>query len=175
MNSEALFPNTPGRISTNPLWSPFAATNADSLAASVARVFHPAATHQTLSPRLRVSFPITEHTDFRLSYAHQVNTPDFNNLLSGTNSDFSFTNSNDFFGTDIGFGKTILFEFGVRHAFSRDFVLDISAYNKDLISNPTYRIIVEPDPQNVGATLNANVLTSADFGYARGIDISVLR
>ncbi|PYO62148.1 MAG: hypothetical protein DMD28_06475 [Gemmatimonadetes bacterium] len=175
MNAEALFPNTPGRISSNPAWSPLAATNADSLTASIARVFTPAQTHWLLSPRLRVSFPITEHTDFRLSYAHQVNTPEFNTLLSGTNNDLSFTNTNDFFGQDIGFGKTILFEFGVRHAFSNDLVLDVAAYNKDFVANPAYRIETINDPANVGATINVNVLRSADFGWARGIDVSVIR
>jgi Carboxypeptidase regulatory-like domain/TonB dependent receptor-like, beta-barrel/TonB-dependent Receptor Plug Domain len=175
MNAEALFPNSPGRISTNPAWSRSAATNADSLAASIARVYTPAATHTALSPRLGVSFPITEHTNFRLSYAHQVNTPDFNTLLSGTNNDLSFTNTNDFFGSDIGFGKTILVEFGVRHAFSSDLVLDVSAYNKDFVANPAYRIEQLPDPANPGATQDINVLTSSDFGYARGIDVSVIR
>jgi hypothetical protein len=175
MNAEALFPNSPGRISTNPLWSKLAGSNADSLAASIARVFTPAQTHWLLSPRLRVSFPITEHTGFRLSYAHQVNTPEFNTLLSGTNNDLSFTNTNDFFGSDIGFGKTILFEFGVRHAFSSDLVLDVSAYNKDFVANPAYRIFKIPDPANVGAIQDINVLTSSDFGYARGIDVNLIR
>ena len=175
MNANALFPNSPGRISSNPAWSKFAATNADSLAASIARVFTPATTHTAVSPHLRVSFPITEHTGFRLSYAHQVNTPEFNTLLSGTNSDLSFTNTNDFFGTDIGFGKTIIFEFGVRHAFTGDLVLDVSAYNKDFVANPAYRIVRLPDPANPGATQDINVLTSSDFGYARGIDVSLIR
>jgi hypothetical protein len=174
MNAEALFPKNPGFISSNPDWSPLAGSNADSLKASMARVFTPAVTHTALSPRLAVSFPITEQTGFRLSYAHQLNTPDFNTLLSGTNNDFSFTNTNDFFGTDIGFGKTILFEFGVRHAFSRDLVLDVSAYNKDFVANPAYRIEKLPDVQT-GGTKDVNVLRSADFGYARGIDVSLVR
>ena len=174
MNAKALFPNAPGFISKSPDWSPFAGTNDDSLAASIARVFTPAATHTAVSPHLRVSFPVTEHTGFRLSYAHQVNTPEFNTLLSGTNSDFVFTNTNDFFGTDIGFGKTILFEFGVRHAFSSDLVLDISAYNKDGVANPAYRIETITDP-TTGGTKDVNVLRSADFGYARGVDVSLIR
>jgi len=174
MNANALFPNTPGRISSNPAWSALAATDADSLAASIARVFTPSVTHNALSPRLRVSFPITDRTDFRLSYAHQVNTPEFNTLLSGTNSDLSFTNTNDFFGGDIGFGKTILFEFGVRHAFSADLVFDVSAYNKDFVANPAYRIEKIADP-TTGGTKDVNVLTSSDFGYARGIDMSLIR
>lgn len=173
MNSEALFPNTPASISSNPAWSPLATTNADSLAASIARVFTPASSHQMLSPRLRVSFPITEKTDFRLSYSHQVQTPDFNTLLSGLNNDILVTNTNDQFGRDVGFGKTILFEFGVRHAFTPELVLDVSAYNKDFAGDLAYRIKTYPDPRNPGAIINLNILTNADFGYARGVDMKL--
>ena len=45
----------------------------------------------SLSPTLRVSFPVTDRTGFRLSYSHQVQTPDMAVLASGTNSDLSVT------------------------------------------------------------------------------------
>ena len=175
MNSKTLFPNTPGRIFSNPRWQTGAATNDAAYAASLAAVFSPSVGHHTISPRLRVSFPITAKTDFRLSYSHQVQTPDFNTLLRGINNDLSFTNSNDAFGRDVEFGKTIQFEFGVRHAFSPDLVLDVAAYNKTFVNQLAYRILPYNDPSNNGAILNLNVLTSADYGYARGIDFKLDR
>jgi carboxypeptidase family protein/TonB-dependent receptor-like protein len=175
MNSKALFSNVPGRIFTNPAWQNAAATDPAAYAQSLADVFTPAAAHHTLSPRLRLSFPITEQTDFRLSYSHQVQTPDFNTMLSGANNDLSFTNTNDAFGRDVTFGKTIQFEFGVRHAFNPDLVLDIAAYNKDKVSDLAYRIKPYDDPSNPGRTLNVNVLTNADFGYSRGVDLKLDR
>ena len=173
MNTKALFPTTPGRIFSNPAWQTGAATDDAAYQASLAAVFTPAQTHHTLSPRLRVSFPITEKTDFRLSYSHQVQTPDFVTMLSGTNNDLSVTNTNDAFGRDVGFGKTIQFEFGARHAFNSDLVLDVSAYNKNFTSDLAYRIKPYDDPANPGSTLNVDVLTTADFGYARGIDFKL--
>ena len=174
-NSNALFPNVPGRIYSNPAWSAQAATNDDSLAASIARVFTPAKGHTALSPRLRVSFPVTENTGFRLSYSHQVQTPEFTTLLTGVNNDLDFTNTNDVFGRDLQFGKSILFEFGVRHAFSQDMVLDVSAYNKDKVSDYAARILPFADPLNVGDTINVNVLTNSDFGNIRGVDVKLDR
>jgi len=174
-NSNALFANTPGRIYTNPAWSAQAATNPDSLAASIARVFTPSEGHSTISPRLRVSFPVTENTGFRLSYSHQVQTPEFTTLLTGINNDLDFTNTNDVFGRDLQFGKSILFEFGVRHAFSQDMVLDISAYNKDKVSDYAARIVPFADPFNVGDTVNLNILTNSDFGNVRGVDVKLDR
>jgi outer membrane receptor for ferrienterochelin and colicin len=171
-DSRALFPNTPLYItSAGPAyWNPASATDDTAYANSVARTFTPGRRHQTISPRLRVSFPITEQTGFRLSYAHQVQSPEFTTLLNGINNDLSFTNTNDIVGRDLDFGKSILFEFGVRHAFSQDLVLDVSAYNKDKVSDFAARVLPFPDPRDPTKITSINVLTNRDFGNARGID-----
>jgi outer membrane receptor for ferrienterochelin and colicin len=171
-NSHALFSNTPLYISSAgpALWNPTSATDDTAYANSVARTFTPAQAHHTISPRLRVSFPITEHTGFRLSYSHQVQTPEFTTLMTGINNDLSFTNTNDVVGRDLDFGKSILFEFGVRHAFSQDLVLDVSAYNKDKVSDFAARILAFPDPKDSSKLTGINVLTNRDFGNARGVD-----
>src|SRR5207247_10876968 len=74
-----------------------------------------------------------------------------------------------------GFGKTIQFEFAVRHAFSPDLVLDVAAFNKDKVSDLAYRIKPFDDPANPGRIQNVNVLTTADFGYARGLELTLGR
>ena len=172
-NPKALFSNTPGFIFGDPGWSADAATNDAAYASSLARVFTPSVGHRALSPRLRVSFPVTEKTGFRLSYSHQVQTPEFTTLLSGSNNDLFFTNTNDTFGRDVRFGKTILFEFGVRHAFSQDLVLDVSAYNKDKVSDLAYRILPFVNPAQASETLSVNVLTNGDFGNSKGVDFKL--
>jgi hypothetical protein len=171
-NSRALFANTPLFISSAgpALWNPISAANDTAYANSVARTFTPAVGHHTISPRLRVSFPITERTGFRLSYSHQVQSPEFTTLMTGINNDLSFTNTNDIVGRDLDFGKSILFEFGVRHAFSQDLVLDVSAYNKDKVSDFAARVLPFPDPKDSTVLTGINVLTNRDFGNARGID-----
>jgi hypothetical protein len=174
-NSRTLFARTPGRIATHPDWDPAAATD-DAVYAAMLNdrdIFVPSVGHSALSPRLRVSFPVTEQTGFRLSYAHQVQSPDFNTLLTGINSDLSFTNLNDVFGRDLEFGKSILFEFGVRHAFTQDLVLDVAAYNKDKVSDFAARILPFVDPRSTTDTINANVLTNLDFGNSRGVDMKL--
>ena len=79
--------------------------------------------HTYVSPHVQVSFPVTDRTNFRLSYAHQVQAPDFGAILTGINVDINRTNPNQLYGSDLDFGRTIAFEFGVRHAFSDDMVL----------------------------------------------------
>ncbi|HEY5939723.1 MAG TPA: TonB-dependent receptor, partial [Gemmatimonadales bacterium] len=130
--------------------------------------------HGYLSPHVQVSFPVTERTNFRLSYAHQVQAPDFGVVLQGINSDINLTNTNNVYGADVDFGKSITFEFGVRHAFSDDMVLDFAAYNKDNLSNAANRLISLPDP-TTGVNGNVRLLTNADFGNTRGIDVRLDR
>lgn len=158
----ALLSAVPGRIYSHPDFDP------DNPEAILTRV----ESHSTWSPRVRVSFPVTDRTGFRLSYAHQVQSPEFSNVLSGINNDLSFTNTNDTFGRDITWGKSILFEFGVRHAFTQDLVFDISAYNKDKVSDLAARIDGFVDPVR-GDTINVNILTNLDFGNVRGVDLSL--
>jgi outer membrane receptor for ferrienterochelin and colicin len=131
------------------------------------------------SPSVRVSFPVTDRTGFRLSYSHQVQSPDFYYLATGINTDISSSNTNNIFGRPLDFTKTIMFEFGIRHAFSDDMVLDISAYNKDKVSDLTARYINVYDPHLGGPTNQANealnLMTNLDFGNVRGVDVKLDR
>lgn len=191
LNAGVLYPRTPGRVYSDPLRNgdlsrAYTAedtavanrcaqllSNNDMAGWSTCNMFE-AETRSSVSPSIRVSFPVTDRTGFRLSYAHQVQTPDFNLLATGVNADLAYTNTNDVFGRDLDFGKTILFEFGIRHAFSDDLVLDISAYNKDKVSDITARILPIFDPQR-NEVQNLNIMTNADFGNVRGVDIRLDR
>ena len=123
---------------------------------------------------MQVSFPVTDRTNFRLSYSHQVQAPDFGLLLGGINIDLGNTNTNQVFGSDLDFGKTIAFEFGIRHAFNDDMVLDIAAYNKDIVSDPAARLVSLFDPAQ-GRDNDFRMLTNLDFGNVRGFDIRLDR
>jgi hypothetical protein len=130
--------------------------------------------HDYISPHVQVSFPVTERTNFRLSYAHQVQVPDFALVFNSINTDVNLSNTNTVFGSDLDFGKTITFEFGIRHAFSDDMVLDLAAYNKDNLSNAAGRLVSLLDP-TAGSNANVRMITNADFGNTRGIDVRLDR
>ena len=158
------------RISSNPAFNstdPQAFFSNDSL-------FPADQAHDYISPHIQVSFPVTDRTNFRFSYAHQVQAPDFGVVLQGINTDVNITNTNNFYGSDLDFGRTITFEFGIRHAFSDDMVLDIAAYNKDNLSNAAGRLVTLQDPLK-GIASNIRVITNADFGNTRGVDIRLDR
>jgi hypothetical protein len=134
----------------------------------------PYESHDYISPHIQVAFPVTERTNFRLSYAQQVQTPDYSVVLFGSNTDLSITNTNNNYGSDLDFGKTILFEFGVRHAFNDDMVLDVTVYNKDNLANAAGRLIGAIDPRTE-SRVDLRQTVNADFGNTRGIDMRVDR
>jgi outer membrane receptor for ferrienterochelin and colicin len=158
------------RLSTNPAYNP-ADPNAFFTSDSL---FPKDKSHNYVSPHIQVSFPVTDRTNFRLSYAHQVQAPDFSVVLQGINTDLSTTNTNNVYGDDLDFGRTITFEFGVRHAFSDDMVLDIAAYNKDNLANAAGRLVSRFDPLR-GNNQNIRIMTNADFGNTRGVDVRLDR
>jgi hypothetical protein len=131
--------------------------------------------HSYLSPHVQVSFPVTDRTNFRLSYAHQVQSPDFSAIYTGINTDYNRTNPNQVYGSDLDFGRTIAFEFGVRHAFNDDMVLDLAAYNRDVLSDAAGRTISIPNPASQNAPGEVRMITNADFGNTRGLDVRLDR
>lgn len=201
LNPNVLFPSVAGRIFSDPLRNgtsglpkvlPFLTNAADSATANATAAscqaaitasdttawstcnMFPSQSHSVLLPSVRVSFPVTDRTGFRLSYAQQAQTPDFNRYASFVNTDLSLTNTNRIWGQDINYGKTILFEFGIRHAFSQDMVLDVSAYNKDKVSDVTARVLPYFD-YFYSTIQNINLYTNQDFGNVRGIDFKLDR
>jgi hypothetical protein len=129
-------------------------------------ISRPDRSHAYLSPHIQVSFPITERTNLRFSYAHQVQAPDFAVVLDGV--------THGGLGADLDFGKTISFEFGARHAFSDDMVLDLAVYNRDNIAVAATRTFLVTDPVRQRRSTLERV-TNLDFGTARGIDLRLDR
>jgi len=154
------------RISSNPAFDP---NNAQ---ASLDSIYTPDQSHDYISPHIQVSFPVSDRTNMRFSYAHQVQPPDFALILGGINTDLGVTNTNHVYGSDLDFGKTITFEFGIRHAFSDDFVLDFSAYNRDAQANQAGRLLTLYDPLKL-QNQDVRMMTNADFGNYRGFDVRI--
>jgi hypothetical protein len=182
-DTRAIFPIVPGRIFTNPAFDQ--EKTVEEMTCPHTRdecvggyrddyVWYKGKAHSSWAPRVRVAFPVTERTGFRLSYAHQTQVPQFFEMYRGTNNDLANSNTNDRFGGEVEMGKSILFEFGIRHAFDADMVLDISAYNKDKVSDIAYRVLPFYDTFSERIS-NVNVLTNADFGNVRGVDIQLQR
>ncbi len=128
-----------------------------------------------LSPRLGVAFPISDATNFRLSYGHFFQLPSFVNLYDGINTDLNSTNTNQLYGRPIPAMRTVQFEVGVTHLFNPTTVLDVTAYNKNKQADATYRIQNFNLPPSYGGPTDMRVLTNLDFGAAKGVNVRLTR
>ncbi len=85
-----------------------------------------------LSPRLGVSFPITERSKFRFSYGQFFQTPAYQFLYDNISTD-AFLRGNNIIGNpDLQAQQTVAYELGVETELSRLFSLDFTAYYKDI-------------------------------------------
>jgi hypothetical protein len=156
------------RISTNPALDTLPAGTDPSV------LYVPDQSFDYISPRVQVAFPVTERTNFRLSYAQSVQSPDFALVLSGINTDISVTNTNNVYGQNVDYGKSIIFEFGIQHAFNDDMVLDVSAYNRDNLANAAGRLVSSFDPLTT-QNQDLRLITNSDFGNTKGLDLRLNR
>jgi len=89
------------------------------------------------SPRLGVSFPVTDKTSLFFAYGHFVQMPAlgdvFDNANSGTLTDLQAATSYATVGNpDIKPEKSVQYQFGFKQALTEDLGLDINAFYKDI-------------------------------------------
>jgi len=157
----AQFPVVPGRIFTNPGWSPGAPAGDTSYAAAVARVFTEGRTQLVVSPRVRMAFRVSRRTTTRIGVARQAEPPALGMLFRRLNSDLAFTSRDDGFGTDVDIVSSSFVEAGIRHAFSPDATLDVSAYDVTRLTPYAYMYQSMYDPF-AGANASFLVLTPVE-------------
>lgn len=151
--------------------------------------FIAASTKSDLSPRLGVSFPVTDVSTFRLSYSHNVQVPalyrqDFGGyaaapgqvgLFSNGYADFQggLANTNADFGRDVDLPRTVTFEAGYRQLIGEDLVVDGAIYSKTTRNGLTIRKLPFGDPNNPAQTIFINVITNGDYAQIRGLDLKL--
>lgn len=87
-----------------------------------------------LSPRLGLSYPITERIKFRFSYGHFYKNPEFQNLYTyadRTAAEFR-GRASTMGNADMGAEKTIAYEMGFDAQLSDVFQFDLTAFYKDV-------------------------------------------
>ncbi len=105
-----------------------------------------------------------------------MQAPDFGLIYTNALSDINTSgqNSRARWGQDLDFGKTITFEFGARHAFSDDMVLDVAVYNNDIVADPSFAYEHPIDPATGFPSIIYEV-ENTDFGNTRGVDVRLDR
>jgi outer membrane receptor protein involved in Fe transport len=118
-----------------------------------------------LSPRLGVSFPLSEVTALRFSYGQFFQQPDmqylYENVTNASSGNLSFLGN-----PDLNAQQTTAFELGLQHQFSARLLANLTAYYKDI-----YHLLgtrrIEAVPRSYYLYIDA------DYGNVKGAEFQL--
>ncbi len=118
------------------------------------------------SPRLGVSFPISEKTMMHFNYGFYYQAPAFQYLYTNLQGDI--TSGYPLLGNpNLEPEETVSYELGLDHVIGSDLRLDVTAYFKDIKDLVTTRSSFTFDNRAV------TQFDNADYGSVKGIDVAL--
>lgn len=132
----------------------------------------PDRSHSVLSPRIRLG-TVLGATRLHAGYARETEVPRFQDLYTGINTDLSITSTNQIYGTDLGFERQDVMEFGAARQLTPRLTLDVTAYYKSLGQAVTPGLVSLRDPQRLGASVDLRTFTMLDGGSVTGMEIAL--
>lgn len=122
-----------------------------------------------VSPRLSVAYPITDRSNFSLSYGVFFQRPPFNNFFDGVNT--NLLRGNQILGDPNLEPQTVKsYQINYSHQLSDDFALDVTAYFRDMYNLAGLAYVVP----SAGTSANPyTVYKTNDYGNARGVEFTL--
>ncbi len=117
-----------------------------------------------VSPRLGMSYPITDKSKLFFSYGHFYQLPGFDNFYQtptqGSSAGRLMGNPN------LSFEKTVAYELGVAYAFADNWSVQFSGYYKDIYD------LLNTSQQRIGP-LEQSVYVNSDYARTRGVEFNI--
>lgn len=123
----------------------------------------PTPAKQQVSPRLGISFPVSDKTIFYSSYGHFFQIPNYVDMYTSRDP----SQDQAIIGNPgIKPQKTIAFEFGVKQMLTEDYSLDVSAYFKDITNlvGSTYLTVFPYE---------YTIFDNSNYGGVQGFEITL--
>ncbi len=149
--------------------------------------------HTQLSPRLGISYPVSEKTVFHFGYGHYFQRPEYQFIyktiardnaegLYDVNRDgkidyadnilMNLRSGNGRFGNpNLKPEKTITYEFGLSHQLFEKYLLNLSVYSKRITNYVGARTFFAGDQPNYWETFTLHI--NEDFAYNNGFEIQL--
>jgi outer membrane receptor protein involved in Fe transport len=124
------------------------------------------------SPRLGISYPMSDNSAIHVSYGHFFQIPPFEYLYKNPNYRIPLTGSYpDYIGTTIGNSdlkpqKTVMYEIGLQQAITPVIVVNLTAYQKDIRNLLATEIHYKNNFKVFSKYINR------DYGSVKGITLS---
>ena len=125
-----------------------------------------------ISPRIGISFPISDQGVFHFSYGHFFQIPNFTYLYQNPEFELgSGTGNQGVIGNaDLKPEQTIVGEIGVQQQLTDNFSIDVTAYFKDIRDLTGTRAA---EIEVFGGSATYSRLVNSDFGVVKGVTIAL--
>lgn len=137
-----------------------------------AGIFKKASAKYQFSPRLGISYPMSDRGAIHISYGHFFQVPPFEYLYRNPNFRIPLTGSfPDFVGNNIGNAdlepqRTTIYEIGLQQAITEEIGLNLTAYYKDIRNLLGTEIHIKNDYKKFAKFINR------DYGAVTGFTIA---
>jgi len=123
-----------------------------------------------VSPRISVSYPITDQGTIRFSYGHFFQIGSLSSLYSNPNFRAPSGVSLSFGNPDVKPQKSIQYELGLQQGLTEDMKIEITGYYKDVRDYIYSQTII-----TARGDKQYNLLTNLSYANTRGISVSLLK
>ncbi len=135
--------------------------------------------HTQISPRLGISYPVSDKTVFHFGYGHYFQRPEYQFIyksLSDANYDQNTimilrTGNGRFGNPDLKPEKTIAYEFGLGHQPAKQYLLNVSVYSKKITHLVGGRSYFPGTNSDIWETYSLHI--NEDFAYNNGLELQV--
>jgi outer membrane receptor protein involved in Fe transport len=129
---------------------------------------------KAVSPRLGISFPVSDRTVFHVQWGRFIQAPSYNSLYTGRRIQGVSFESGNFIPNPVGYNidpeRTTSYEIGFTQQFSDFAAFDLTGYYKDIRG----QIQVVRQTTVSGAEAGAyNALANGDFATTKGVELSL--
>ncbi len=126
-----------------------------------------ASTEHQFSPRIGISYPITDRGVLHLSYGHFFQIPQFDLMYLNPAYNINATDAFQVGNPGLKSQRTVAYELGLQQQLGNDIKLDVTGYYKD------FRNLVGTEIFDIGNGNKYSQYVNRDYGNAKGIIISV--
>ena len=124
-----------------------------------------------LSPRLGISHPLTDNDVLFFSYGHFSQRPNYEYIYAGLNK--TKLGASPLLGNpDLNPTTTVAYEIGIKHKFSEDQIINITAFYKDLFDYATSEQLTI---QGESGQKKPFMYFNMDYARSRGLEVYLQR
>jgi outer membrane receptor protein involved in Fe transport len=126
-----------------------------------------AGTESQISPRVGISYPITDRGVLHLSYGHFFQVPQFDLMFLNPAYNINATDAFQVGNPGLKSQRTVAYELGLQQQLSADIKVDVTTYYKD------FRNLVGTEIFDIGNGNRYAQYVNRDYGNAKGIIVSL--